>query len=80
MSLVEKLDAYGHSDYVPFHMPGHKRMSGDSDLTRVIPWEIDITEIDGFDNLHHAEGILKESMEMAAAFYGTKQSDRKSVV
>ena len=25
-----------------------------------IPFEVDITEIDGFDNLHHAEGILKK--------------------
>ena len=30
---------------------------------------MDITEIDGFDNLHHPEGILKESMEHAAEIY-----------
>ena len=39
-----------------------------------LPWKIDITEIDGFDNLHHAEGILKESMELAASFYGTEKT------
>ena len=27
----------------------------------------------GFDNLHHAEGILKEAQENAARLYGTKQ-------
>ncbi len=31
---------------------------------------MDITEINGFDNLHHAEGMLKDSMERAAAVYG----------
>lgn len=38
------------------------------------PYSIDITEIDGFDNLHHAEGILKESMERAAEIYGADQT------
>ena len=31
-------------------------------------------EIDGFDNLHHAEGILKDAMDEAAAIYGTDRS------
>jgi len=38
------------------------------------PYEIDITEIDGFDNLHHPEGILKASMEWAAKVYGADQT------
>ena len=33
------------------------------------PYRIDITEIDGFDDLHHAEGILKEAQERAAEVY-----------
>ena len=56
-SLFAKLKNYSESDYYAFHMPGHKRnldlMQGTS------PYRIDITEIDGFDDLHHAEGILK---------------------
>ena len=31
---------------------------------------LDITEIDGFDNLHDPEGILKDAEEKAAALYG----------
>ena len=69
-SLLSKLKAYGISEHYPFHMPGHKR--------RVIefpnPYSVDITEIDGFDNLHHAEGILKDSMEQAANIYGADHS------
>lgn len=71
-SLLEKLENYGKSDFYPFHMPGHKRqdfLNGFPD-----PYSIDITEIDGFDNLHHAEGILKESMERAAEIYGADQT------
>ncbi|URW87014.1 hypothetical protein M5E86_05665 [Blautia wexlerae] len=63
--LYKKLESYGQSDYYPFHMPGHKRnraSSADDFL-----FERDITEISGFDNLHHAEGILKEAQEYASS-------------
>ena len=45
--------------------------------SRYISWspeQIDITEIDGFDNLHHAEGILKEGQERLAALFGADKS------
>lgn len=38
------------------------------------PYTIDITEIAGFDNLHHPEGILKDSMEWAAGLYGADET------
>ena len=62
--LYKKLEAYGKSDFYPFHMPGHKRnpLAVDGDF----PVERDITEIDGFDNLHHAEDILKRAQEDVA--------------
>lgn len=65
--LDEKLNEYRKSDAYPFHMPGHKRR----ELDFPNPYTIDITEIDGFDNLHHAEDILKEAKERAAALYGS---------
>lgn len=68
--LYKKLKEYGDTDYYPFHMPGHKRNMGEM----CNPYHIDITEIDGFDNLHHAEGILKESQERAAAIYGAEET------
>lgn len=75
-SLLEKLKKYGESDFYPFHMPGHKRRElPDGRMGRFPdPYSIDITEIDGFDNLHHAEGILKESMERAAEIYGADRT------
>lgn len=68
--LDQKLIEYGKSDVYPFHMPGHKRRK----LDFPNPYEIDITEIDGFDNLHHAEEILKEAQQRAAELYGAKRS------
>lgn len=65
-----KLKAYANSDYYPFHMPGHKRVA----IEEINPYSIDITEIDGFDNLHSAEGILKEAQRKAARLYDSKHS------
>ena len=68
--LDTKLKEYNKTDIYPFHMPGHKRTS----LELGEPSLIDITEIEGFDNLHHAQGILKESQERAAALWQVKRS------
>ena len=57
----------------PFHMPGHKRAEGIK-LSFPDPFSVDITEIDGFDNLHHPEGILKESMKWAAVGHQRSRS------
>lgn len=65
--LDEALIEYSQSDAYPFHMPGHKRR----DIAFPNPYTIDITEIDGFDNLHHAAGILSEAQQRAAALYGS---------
>lgn len=81
--LINRLKQYGTTNRYPFHMPGHKRLkageepSGDM-LRRGMafpnPFDVDITEIDGFDNLHHPEGILKDSMEWAAGLYGADRT------
>ncbi len=73
-NLLERLKGYGRSDFYPFHMPGHKRQWEESFCEKFTnPFSVDITEIDGFDNLHHPQGILKESMDWAANVY---KSDR----
>ena len=68
--MYQQLISYGESDVYPFHMPGHKRRV----LPFPNPYTIDITEIDGFDNLHHAEGLIREAEERAAKLYGADQS------
>ena len=71
--LIERLKKYRRLDMYPFHMPGHKRAEGIK-LSFPDPFSVDITEIDGFDNLHHPEGILKDSMEWASSLYGSDRT------
>lgn len=72
--LLERLSTYTASDTYPFHMPGHKRQIRMGITSFPNPFSVDITEIDGFDNLHHAENILKDSMKTAASVYGADRS------
>ena len=73
--LRERLKRYSASETAAFHMPGHKRYM-EYGLLRDFPnpFSIDITEIDGFDNLHEPEGILLEGKERLAELYGAKES------
>ena len=70
--LYRKLADYGASDFYAFHMPGHKRLIGEFEN----PFHMDITEIDGFDDLHHpeAEGILTEAQRRAARVFGAEET------
>ena len=70
--LYRKLEEYSRSDYYPFHMPGHKRNA--ESVRGDFPFERDITEIEGFDNLHHPEDILLEAQRNVAKLYGVKES------
>ena len=65
--LYNRLREYSRSDYYGFHMPGHKRQL--NMLGSEPAYSIDITEIEGFDDLHHAEGLLKSAQERAAKVY-----------
>ena len=68
-SLTKKLTEYSKTK-LPFHMPGHKRAFKKSP----IPYNIDITEIDGFDNLHDPKGVLKETANLAKKLYSSVES------
>lgn len=71
-SLYKSLDKYSKSDIYPFHMPGHKRNI--KMLNRGNPYLIDITEVEGFDDLHHPSGILKKAIERAAFLYQSEKT------
>lgn len=70
--LYRKIKEYVQEDYYPYHMPGHKRNLLGSTALPVA--EIDITEIDGFDNLHNATEVLKRLQDKAASVYGAEES------
>ena len=70
--LLEHLQQLQKSDEYPLHMPGHKRNFGMDSIGN--PYEIDITEIEGYDNLYEAEGILRAAMKRAAKVYNTEET------
>lgn len=70
--ILENLRTYCVSDFYPFHMPGHKRNVENGPLAEF--YQYDITEIDGFDNLHQPEGLIKEAQERAAKLYHSKET------
>jgi len=70
-TLYSELLHYDEKDIYPFHMPGHKRNPTFS--AGFFPVAQDITEITGFDDLHHPEGIIKEAQEYAVQLYGSRR-------
>lgn len=71
-SLYQALEEYAAGDVYPCHMPGHKRNPASGEMADY--FSIDITEIEGFDNLHHAAGILKAAQERANHLYGADET------
>lgn len=63
-------EALKNIDRYPFHMPGHKR-NPDFGIDGA---DIDITEIDGFDNLHSAEGMIAQLEEELSNIFKSKKS------
>lgn len=51
-------------------MPGHKR----NDKFDILGSDIDITEIDGFDNLHSPNGVIKNTEDKLKSIYKSERS------
>ncbi|MBQ7379518.1 MAG: aminotransferase class V-fold PLP-dependent enzyme [Clostridia bacterium] len=60
-AMLDGLDKY------PFHMPGHKRNAALFDSS--FPYDRDITEIVGSDNLHDMNGVILEECNRAARLW-----------
>ena len=69
MSISDDIIKYTSGDVYPMHMPGHKRNTG---FLQGLPAAIDITEIDGFDDLHQSQGVLRETSSLASKLYGSE--------
>ena len=65
--LYDKLKAYSEGAVYPFCMPGHKRNFEPAGIKN--PYSIDITEVEGFDDLHKCEGILGDIQKDFAGIY-----------
>lgn len=70
--MLDMLTEYSRADYIPMHMPGAKRNSRLFDMGN--PFALDITEIEGFDNMHNPQGIIKDAQERCANVFGAEES------
>lgn len=70
--LYNRLKELEYEDILPMHMPGAKRNKALVSMPDAV--RMDITEITGFDNLHHADGIIKDCADRAAKLYGADEA------
>lgn len=70
--LYDRLVSLSQSSIYPYHMPGHKRNMTGCPLEQL--YQIDITEIDGFDNLHEPEGIISDMQDRIKSIYHTEET------
>ena len=75
--LFEALVHHTKNSKWSFHVPGHKNgkifeKSGADFFNSVLP--LDATELNGLDDLHHPEGVIKEAQERLASIYGASKS------
>ncbi|MBU3113151.1 aminotransferase class I/II-fold pyridoxal phosphate-dependent enzyme [Clostridium lacusfryxellense] len=79
LPLVDGVLTYIKEKNLSFCMPGHKGGLGFLKTTKGRQFyenciKGDITEVDGLDNLHHAEGIIQESQKLLSEYYGSVKS------
>ena len=72
MHLYEALTEYAKGEDYPYHMPGHKRRAFGAMPPET--YRMDVTEIDGFDDLHAPEGLIKDLQSRIARLYGAEES------
>lgn len=73
--LVERLVKFKEADPVSFHVPGHKHgaLSALPDSLRMA-LAYDFTELEGLDDLHQPEGVIKEAEQKLTDLYNADKS------
>ena len=66
--ICDFVRAYAQKEVKRFHMPGHKGI-GPLGVE-----QLDITEVEGADELYRCEGIIRRSQENAARLFGAAQT------
>lgn len=69
--IYKSLNDYIEEKVYPFHMPGHKqgRLYNIENL-----YEIDLTEIQGTDNLHNPKDVIKKAQILASKTFGSQNT------
>lgn len=79
LPVLEGILKYIEEMNAPFSMPGHKGGRGflstrEGSLLYESIVRGDITEVEGLDNLHSPNGIIKEAQELLQKLYGSRKS------
>ena len=73
MPLVEALQQFREEAPAYFRIPGHRFERGlDEALNRASLAAYDLSEAEGLDDLHHAEGVIAEAQRLAAETWKAK--------
>lgn len=73
LPIINGLNKYAQEIDLRFHMPGHKGKKILLDWNEIIP-SIDVTEVEGTDNLHNPNSIILESEKLAAKTFGANET------
>ena len=71
-TLNSRLKILREDNILPMHMPGHKRNPAAE--PEGISYSNDITEIEGFDNLHSPEGVIRGIEKRARDLWGADEA------
>lgn len=76
--LYEALEAYRAEANTPFHMPGHMQGRGAAPQLRQLMGKralaCDITQVLDMDDIHRPASYTKEAQELAAQYFGARQT------
>jgi len=76
LPLLDKLKKFSSTNPMSFHVPGHKNGSHTAlerfHFTDLL--KIDVTELNGLDDLHFPTGVIKEAEELLASLYLSDKS------
>lgn len=73
-TILDFITEYNSKAITPMHMPGHKRNIAAANYLTALGGGYDYTEIDGLDDLHDADGIIKDAMDKAASLWHSKKT------
>lgn len=72
--IYNYLKEYAEQGINIFHMPGHKLAKGMPPELTCNVLQLDVTEVEGTDNLHYPEGIIKQAQQLAAKAFGAEKT------
>lgn len=74
MSLLKDLNKFRKKEKISMHIPGHKSGRGLGVSFIKNAFRLDLTELDGTDNLQNPTGILKSAQASCAEIFGVSES------